>query len=154
MKYSTIGLVFILAIALFGVSDGANAAKVKTGYVFVINFDTGSYAGGKLTLNGNGQSNVIYFPDVPMNQAGHIGVSKFMELWEGGINGFTSAAPNATLSLIAQGKENNGVLTISNPGVDGNSISFDAKLVSGEPPSEFKTGGLFLGEFSDELLVD
>jgi len=151
MKYSTIGLVFILAMALFGVSDGANAAKVKTGYVFVINFDTGSYAGGKLTLNGNGQSNVIYFRDA---QSGHIGVVEFVKLWEGGINGFTSASPNATLSLIADEQENNGVLTITNPKVEGNSISFDAKLVSGEPPEEFKTGGLFLGEFSDELLVD
>ena len=128
-----------------------DAEKHKTTYLFVINFDTGSYAEGKLTLNGNGQSNVIYFRDV---QSGHIGVVQFAKLWERGINGFTSAAPNATLSLIAHEQENNSVITISHPKVDGNSISFNAKLVSGEPPVEFKTGGLFLGQFSDELIAE
>lgn len=115
-------------------------------YLFVINFDSGSYSENKLTLNGNGQSNVIYFLDRANIGAGHMGINKFKSLWKKGSNSFQSDPPEATLSLFIEGKQVDSVMTLSNPAVDGNSIIFEVDLTKGSvaPPSEFKTGGLFI----------
>ena len=118
--------------------------KALRNYLFVINFDTGSFDGKKLQLNGNGTSNVIYFTDKPDRKAGHMGVNKFKSLWTKGINSFRSDPPNATLSVILDGKDSDSVMTISNPQIDDNSITFDLKEISGTPPDQFNTGGLFI----------
>jgi len=113
-------------------------------YMFVINFDTGSFEKGKLRLNGNGTSNVIYFTDRPEWESGHMSVIKFKSIWTRGINSFKSDPPNATLSIIVGGKDKNSVMVISNPETDQNSIEFDVIKIDGEPPAIFKTGGLFI----------
>jgi len=113
-------------------------------YMFVINFDTGSFEKGKLRLNGNGTSNVIYFTDRPERKSGHMSVIKFKSIWARGINSFKSDPPNATLSVIVGGKDKNSVMVISNPEIYQNSIEFDVIKIDGEPPSAFKTGGLFI----------
>ena len=113
-------------------------------YMFVINFDSGSYKDGKLRLNGNGTSNVIYFTDRPDRESGHMSVKKFKSIWTKGINSFKSDPPNATLSVIEKGKDSNSIMTISNPVVIGNSLEFEVKKIEGVPPASFNTGGLFI----------
>jgi len=113
-------------------------------YLFVINFDNGSFDGKKLKLNGNGTSNVIYFTDSPDREAGHMGVKKFKSIWTKGINSFKSNPPNATLSVILDGRDSDSVMTLSNPMVNNDSIIFDVKLIESSPPENFKTGGLFI----------
>lgn len=113
-------------------------------YMFVINFDNGSYKDGKLRLNGNGISNVIYFTDRPDRESGHMSVKKFKSIWTKGINSFKSDPPNATLSAIFQEKDLNSVMVISNPRIDNNSIIFDVEISEGTPPATFNTGGLFI----------
>ena len=80
-------------------------------YLFVINFDTGSFDGKKLQLNGNGSSNVIFFTDRPERKAGHMGVKSFKSIWTKGIGSFKSDPPNAILSIIRNGKESNIVMS-------------------------------------------
>ena len=123
---------------------GGNVIK---DYMFVINFDTGSYSEGKLRLNGNGTSNVIYFTDRPDRESGHMGVKKFHSIWNKGKNSFKSDPPNATLSVVEKGKDSNSVITISNPVLIGNSIEFDVVQIEGVPPGQFNTGGLFIDGF-------
>ena len=113
-------------------------------YMFVINFDTGSFENGKLRLNGNGTSNVIYFTDRPERESGHMSVKKFKSRGARGINSGKSDTPNATLSVIVGGKDKNSIMVISNPEIYQNSIEFDVIKIDGEPPSAFKTGGLFI----------
>ncbi|MGI9554318.1 MAG: hypothetical protein ACR2NC_05275 [Thermodesulfobacteriota bacterium] len=113
-------------------------------YLFVINFDTGTFDGKKLRLNGNGSSNVIYFTDRPDREAGHMSVKKFKSIWTKGINSFNSDPPNATLSVIEKGKDSNSVMILKKPAIEENSIIFDVKLIEGSPPEKFDTGGLFI----------
>ena len=113
-------------------------------YMFVINFDNGSYKDGKLRLNGNGTSNVIYFTDRPDRESGHMSVKKFKSIWTKGINSFSSDPPNATLSVIINAEDSNSVMVISNPAIDKNSIIFDVEVSEGTPPASFNTGGLFI----------
>jgi len=117
-------------------------------YLFVINFDTGTFDNGKLRLNGNGTSNVIYFTDRPERESGHMSVKKFRSIWTKGINSFNSDPPNAILSVISEGKDKNSVMIISNPKIIQNSIEFDVKKIEGEPPATFNTGGLFIDSLS------
>jgi hypothetical protein len=139
MKKTLFSLALILAFSIFGhavESTGPN-------YLFVINFDNGTYADGKLTLNGNGQSNVIYFSDKPVVESGHMGIKKFVSIWGQGEQNFNSIPPNSTLSIIKDEVENNTVFILSNPEVKGTAIMFDAKLVQGKPTAKFEAGAYF-----------
>lgn len=140
------GVFSIMLVLIPNLVNSEPVIKIETQsqYLFVINFDTGSYGGDKLTLNGNGQSNVIYFSDRPNRTAGHMGIKNFESLWEKEGNIFQSDPPNATLSLFIDGKQVDTVMALSNPAVEGNSIIFEVDLIKGTPPKEFKTGGLFL----------
>jgi len=125
-------------------SMSSEAVVSKPNYLFVINFDNGTYADGKLMLNGNGQSNVIYFSDKPEVEAGHMGIKKFVSIWGEGEQNFNSIPPNSTLSIIKDEVENNSVFILSNPKIDGTFIIFDAELVEGKPTAKFEAGGLFI----------
>ena len=140
MKKLVISITFLL------MATAMTYAVESTGpnYLFVINFDNGTYEKGKLTLNGNGQSNVIYFSDRPEVEAGHMGIKKFVSIWGQGEENFNSTPPNCTLSVIKNEVEDNSVFILSNPKVDGKAIMFDAELVSGKPAPKFDAGGLFL----------
>ena len=80
----------------------------------------------------------------PERESGHMSVKKFKSIWTKGINSFKSDPPNATLSVISEGKDKNSVMVISNPKIIKNSIVFDVKKIEGEPPASFNTGGLFI----------
>ena len=136
----------IFSIAVLMVITGFAYAVDSAGpnYLFVINFDNGTYADGKLTLNGNGQSNVIYFSDKPEVESGHMGIKKFVTIWGEGEQIFNTIPPNSTLSIIKDEVENNSIFILSNPKVDVTAITFDAELVSGKPTAKFEAGGLFL----------
>jgi len=140
MKKILFSLALLLAVSVFGYADQATGPN----YLFVINFDNGTYAGGKLTLNGNGQSNVIYFSDKPQVESGHMGIKKFVTIWGEGEQNFNSIPPNCTLSIIKDEVENNSVFILSNPEVNGTAITFDAELVQGKSAAKFEAGGLFL----------
>ncbi|GJM15396.1 MAG: hypothetical protein DHS20C13_07230 [Thermodesulfobacteriota bacterium] len=137
---------FIFSIAVLLVITGFAYAVDSTGpnYLFVINFDNGTYADGKLTLNGNGQSNVIYFSDKPQVESGHMGIKKFVTIWGEGEQNFNTIPPNSTLSIIKDEVETNSVFILSNPKVEGTAIIFDVERVHGKPTSNFEAGGLFL----------
>ncbi len=134
----------LFSLILVFIISAAGYAQSGPNYLFVINFDSGTYKDGKLTLVGNGQSNVIYFSDKPVVESGHMGIKKFVEIWGEGEQNFNSIPPNSTLSIIKDEVENNSVFILSNPKVDGTSIVFDVELVKGKPESKFDAGGLFL----------
>ena len=149
-KLLAVVMLLALSFSFFGNSiaqEGSTSAKTeaaKPNYLFVINFDNGTYVDGKLTLNGNGQSNVIYFSDKPQVESGHMGIKKFVSIWGAGEQNFNSIPPNSTLSIIKDEVENNSVFILSNPEVSGTAIIFDAELVNGKPTAKFEAGGLFL----------
>ena len=140
MKKLIFGITVLMVITGFAYAVDSSGPN----YLFVINFDNGTYADGKLTLNGNGESNVIYFSDKPQVESGHMGIKKFVTIWGEGEQDFNSIPPNSTLSIIKDEVENNSIFIISNPKIEGAKIKFDAELVSGKPTAKFEAGGLFL----------
>lgn len=144
MEGVTRNLVISITFLLMATAMAYAVESTGPDYLFVINFDKGTYEKGKLALNGNGQSNVIYFSERPEVEAGHMGIKKFVSIWDQGEENFNSTPPNCTLSVIKDEVETNSVFILSNPKVDGTAIIFDAELVSGKPAPKFEAGGLFI----------
>ncbi len=100
MRHATIAGIFTVILMLVPslvfaehvIDDSENP-----GYLFVLSATSGSLKGDTLTLNG--VPNVIYFSDRPARKAGHMSVSKFVEMWNKQSDSFKADPPNATLSL-------------------------------------------------------
>ena len=99
----------------------------------VINADGATLADGKLTLTGVA-GNVIVFADRPVRAAGHETTDLFISRWSDGKDSFSKDPPNATISILGGDKDGiaDAVVTISNPKLDGDTLTFDAKVLEGD----------------------
>jgi hypothetical protein len=99
----------------------------------VINADGATLADGKLTLTGVA-GNVIVFADRPVRAAGHETTDLFISRWSDGNDSFSKDPPNATVSVLGGDKDGvaDAVVTISNPKLDGDKLTFDAKVLEGD----------------------
>ena len=99
----------------------------------VMNADGATLADGKLTLTGV-SGNVIVFADRPVRAAGHETTEMFISRWGDGKDSFKVDPPNATVSILGGEKEGvtDAVVTISNPKLDGDKLTFDAKVLEGD----------------------
>ena len=145
MRYLTVVGIFTVMLTLVPglvfaehvIDDSKN-----TGYLFVISGTSGSLDGDTLTLNG--VPNVIYFSDRPARIAGHMSVSKFVEMWDRWNNSFKEDPPNAVLSILGENGTENIVVVLENLTVKGNDISIKIKKLQGTAPKEFKESSLFI----------
>ncbi|MEI8177715.1 hypothetical protein [Aestuariivirga sp.] len=99
----------------------------------VLNADGATLADGKLTLTGV-SGNVIVFADRPVRAAGHETTDLFISRWSDGKDSFSKDPPNATISILGGEKDGvvDAVVTISNPKLDGDKLTFDAKVLEGD----------------------
>ncbi len=115
------------------------------GYLFVLSATSGSLKGDTLTLNG--VPNVIYFSDRPARIAGHMSASKFVEMWDKGVDSFKADPPNATLSILEKDGAKNAVLELMSVEQKNGSVVFKVVVLEGMFPVEFNTGDLFIDLF-------
>lgn len=99
----------------------------------VINAKSATLADGKLVLDGIA-GNVIVFADRPVRAAGHEDMDLFIARWGDGKDSFARDPPNATISVLGGEKDGvtDAVVTISNPKLDGDKLTFDAKVLEGD----------------------
>jgi hypothetical protein len=97
--------------------------------MFVQNAESVSYdkAEGTLTLKDT-SSLVTWFADRPARAAGHIVTPSFVKIWNEGSDSFKSDPPNASLSIIEDGKVSNAVVELSNPTLKGKNITYHVKI--------------------------
>lgn len=101
-----------------------NAAGVEVG------------AGGRtLTLKGVAPT-TLFFSDRPVRIAGHYRTEEYLQFWKGGPDSFLKDPPNATLSVFEKGKDElaDVVVTLRNPRVSGNDLTYDITVVAGALP--------------------
>jgi hypothetical protein len=101
-----------------------NAASVEVG------------AGGRtLTLKGVAPT-TLFFSDRPVRIAGHYRTEEYLQFWKGGPDSFLKDPPNATLSVFEKGKDElaDVVVTLRNPRVSGNDLTYDITVVAGALP--------------------
>jgi hypothetical protein len=97
---------------------------------------TVSADGKQLTLKGISPT-TLFFSDRPVRIAGHYRTAEYLEFWKAGPDSFLKDPPNATLSAFQQSKDelSDVVVTLRNPRVDGNDLSYDSSVISGKLPS-------------------
>ncbi len=102
-----------------------NAAGVEVG------------AGGRtLTLKGVSPT-TLFFSDRPVRIAGHYRTEEYLQFWKAGPDSFLKDPPNATLSAFQKGRDelSDVVVTLRNPRVSGNDLTYDVVVISGALPA-------------------
>jgi hypothetical protein len=140
--------VIILFLPTIGRSEKPKpAAKEKVQLMFVQTADTIKVDGDRLRLVNVGQQ-TLYFSDRPVRRAGHMTMSAYMDEWTNaaGRNNFAADPPNATLSVVEQGKETNSlaVIEISKPAIEGKDLIYTYKIIEGSIPKSGEAAALFI----------
>ncbi len=145
MRFSTIVGIFTVMLTLVTglvfaehvIDDSKN-----TGYLFVLSATSGSLKGDTLTLNG--VPNVLYFSDRPARKAGHMSVSKFVEMWNKQSDSFKADPPNATLSVLNKDGDINAVVELKSVEQKCGSVVFILAVLEGTIPGHFKAAIIFI----------
>ena len=100
-----------------------------------MSYDKGS---GKLTLQGVSPATIV-FSDRPKRLAGHMATQEFVPFWSEGQDSFVKDPPNATVSIFGEQALSEVVVTLRNPVLKGDALTYDVKVLQGEMPAK---GGL------------
>lgn len=103
-------------------------------WLFVQSADTVTFDGTTLTLKGIHPSTVL-FTDRPQRMAGGMATAEFVSTWTAGTDSFQKDPPNASLSAIVDGKQQASVIEIDNPVLDGDTLTYSARIIDGTPPA-------------------
>ncbi|MEJ2174106.1 MAG: hypothetical protein P8Y76_04160, partial [bacterium] len=84
--------------------------------------------------------------DRPIRIAGHYRNEEYLRFWKDGPDSFLKDPPNATLSVFEKGKDemSDVVVTLRNPQLSGNEISYDVTVISGKLPQSGGPASLFI----------
>ena len=113
------------------------AAPVMAQLLFVQNAASVEVGAGGRTLTLKGVSpTTLFFSDRPVRIAGHYRTEEYLQYWKGGPDSFLKDPPNATLSVFEKGKDelSDVVVTLRNPRVSGNDLTYDITVVGGALP--------------------
>ena len=102
-------------------------------------------AGRTLTLKGLSPT-TLYFSDRPVRLAGHYRTDEYLKFWKQGPDSFLKDPPNATLSVFQKGTDDlvDVVVTLRNPRVAGNDLSYDVTVINGKLPNGGGPATLFI----------
>ena len=128
-----------------GVAVGEDAADQKIEWLFVQNAHKATLRDGVLTLDGVSPT-TVFFTDRPERMAAQGLTSEFVTYWTtgGGSDNFKKDPPNATLSLVADKSDDDVVLTLTNPRLDGDTLRYDVTVLEGRDKVEGGPAALFV----------
>lgn len=131
-------------VAAAGTLTSARAQAKQADFLFVQNAASMSYADGKLTLKGVSPV-TVFFSDRPERIAGNMATQVFVPFWNDGKDSFAKDNPNANLSVLEKDKFNADiVVTLSNPVLKGDELSYDVKVLQGTMPASGGPSSLFI----------
>jgi hypothetical protein len=111
--------------------------------LFVQNASEVSLKDGKLILS-DVQPSTVCFTDRPARLAGSMPTAAFIPLWNTGKDSFLKDPPNANLSVFKDGEVSDLVVELSNPTYDGDTLTYDVKVLEGDPAIEGGACSLFI----------
>jgi hypothetical protein len=134
-----------IEIARVGLAaDPASDKDKKVPMLFVQTAKGATLVNGKLTMKGVSPL-TVYFSDRPTRVAGHVATSEMIPLWSEGKDSFLKDPPNATLSTFtADGKVGNVVVELKNPGLKGDEMTYDVRVLQGKLPDNADAASLFI----------
>jgi hypothetical protein len=146
---TTMSLVLGLALSMRPAMavEAPAAVPVMAQLLFVQNAQGVELAADGRTLTLKGLSpTTLFFSDRPVRIAGHYLTAEYLQFWKAGPDSFLKDPPNATLSVFEKGKDelSDIVVTLRNPRLSGNDLSYDITVISGTPPRTSGPASLFI----------
>jgi hypothetical protein len=123
--------------------QAAETTETKPEFLFVQSAEGMRFADGRLTLTGMSPVTIL-FSDRPERLAGHMATRDFVATWGKGDNSFESDPPNADLSILEGGSGDNVVLTLHQPRLEGQDLSYDVEVLEGKLPARGGLVSLFI----------
>jgi hypothetical protein len=133
-----------------GAAGECDEDETPTEHLFVQTARGVSLEAGTLRLIGVAPS-TLFFSDRPKRVAGHVPTNVLIDHWDtGGDDSFESDPPNATISILVGETPQEIVVVLENPGVSGDDITFDARVLEGNSTA---TGGACSLFIDDTVIV-
>ena len=146
-KYAVVTLLGTALVAGPTLADPAETAKAAgkdASWLVIQTAQSAKFDGTTLTLSGVNPS-VIMFTDRPARAAEAMQTSTFVAGWDkGGAKSFKSDPPNAALTSIVDGKLQTATVELSEPRLDGTTLTFKVRVIGGAVPTAGKTTSLFI----------
>ncbi len=124
-------------------STGDDKLPKKADLLFVQSARGVTFDKGRMTLHGVNPL-TIAFADRPVRFAGHMPTSHFVPMWSQGKDSFLKDPPNATVSVLGDGKVSSLVVVLRNPRYAGGDLSYDVQVLEGTPPEHAGAASLFI----------
>jgi len=98
-----------------------------------------------LTFHGLAHS-TLFFADRPQRVVGHLSTRKFVDQWGEGEDSFAEDPPNAVVSFLEDGDTipEEVTMTISDPTLDGDSLTYKVGVLDGTLPASAGPCSLFI----------
>jgi len=100
---------------------------------------------GSVTFHGLAHS-TLFFADRPQRVVGHLSSRKFVDQWGEGEDSFAEDPPNAVVSFLEDGDivPEEVTMTISDPNLDGDSLTYKVDVLDGKLPASTGPCSLFI----------
>jgi hypothetical protein len=112
-------------------------------WLFVQVGDSFTSDGKTLTIKGIAPQTLM-FSDRPERMTGDALTTKFVEFWSNGKDSFQKDPPNATISTVIDGKTDLVVAELLNPKLEGDTLTYEIKVLNGEMPASGEQLTLFI----------
>ena len=139
-----LGTALLAGPALADPTETVKAAGKGSSWLFIQTASQMQFDGKTLTLT-NVSPSVVMFTNRPARVAEAIPTAKFLTNWDqGGANSFQSSPPNAGLTSLVDGKLQTATVALTQPHLDGTTLTYEARVVEGNPPQAGGTSSLFI----------
>lgn len=117
---------------------------IGANWLFVQVADQVSIEGNKLILKGTAPQTLM-FADRPERMTGETTTAGFVKIWNQGKDSFQKDPPNATLAVTgADGKPQTAVVELTDPVVNGDTLTYTFRTLSNEQPVAGTSASLFI----------
>lgn len=124
-------------------TKGVEGETIMADWLFVQNATSITYVDGKLTLKGVNPVTVM-FTDRPVRAAEHMMTKNFIPFWSEGKESFLKDPPNAALSFVDHEKMEDVVVTLHDPVLKGEDLTYRVDIIDGEIPASASHASLFI----------
>jgi hypothetical protein len=131
-----------LLTAAATVRAGAEDAKMAD-FLFVQTAREMSHDGEHLMLKGVSPV-TLFFTDRPERVAGNMATTAFVPFWSTGKDSFLSDPPNADISVVKDGALTQTVVVLSEPALEGDTLTYRIKTLQGELPAQGSDVSVFI----------
>ena len=144
--FASFGMILGFLLSHTATLQAAPSDKDQVGQVQLMFVQTAKeveFKGNQMTLKGVSPS-TVFFSDRPERVSGHLTIPAFLKEWDEGKDSFEKDPPNATLSIFTEKDVQYVVVELMNPKLDGANLTYDVRVLQGNPPAKGGISSLFI----------